>query len=128
MSPEQRLKMHEDRLVTLIRRFGSEGAPAAAARVDIARALEELGRFDEAQLLMEKALEAYRTNLGEEHRVTISAEEWLASNHARAGRFEEARALAQHAFEVSERALGPDDDLTMWAKRFLNTEDSPRDE
>jgi hypothetical protein len=60
MTPEQRLKLHEDRIVTLIRRFGPDGAPAAATRIDIASALEELGRFDEAQLLMEEALAGYR--------------------------------------------------------------------
>lgn len=117
------LKLHEDRLVTLIRRHGSDSGPANTARADIATRLEQLGRLDEARLLRQEVVEAHRRNRGDDDFHTLIQEEWLVRDLRALGEREQARALAVHIHEVRNRDQGASHKDTLRAEALLRSID-----
>jgi hypothetical protein len=117
------LKLHEDRLVTLIRRHGSDSGPATTARADIATRLEQLGRFDEARLLREEVVAAHRRNRGEDDLHTLIQEEWLVRDLWALGEREQARDLAVHIHQVRSRDQGVAHKDTLRAEALLRSID-----
>lgn len=115
------LKLHEDRLAKLIRRHGVDSGLAATARKDIATRLEHLGRVDEARLLREEVVAAFRRNRGNDDPYTLVEEEWLAHNLAMSGLAEQARVVALHIYEVRQRDLGPVHKDTIRAEALLSS-------
>lgn len=103
----------EARLTRMIRIFGPDGGPTAAARAEVASQLEKMGRLTEARLYREAALEANRNHFGPEHIDTLTAEWWLAVNLYGEQMFNEAKPLAVHASDGLRSQLGPDDERTI---------------
>jgi hypothetical protein len=112
------LKLHEDRLVGLIRRFGTDSRAASAARADIATRLEILGRLEEARLLREEVVAGHQRNVGEDHPATLAAQEWLVRNLT-SEQPELAREIALHVYEARRRTQGDDHEDTLRVKRVL---------
>jgi hypothetical protein len=118
--PAQRaLERTEARLARMIRWFGPDGGPTAAARAVVATQLEKMDRLVEARLLRETVLEAHRHHFGPEHLDTLTAEWWLAANLYRQQMVIEARALVVHARDGLRLQLGPDDGRTIEIEELL---------
>lgn len=109
---EDALKLFEKNLARQIRLFGVDGGGAANARAGVAGQLEKMGRFDEARLLRQEVLAAFRRNRGDEDRYTLLQEEWLAVNLAKSGLHEEARVHLVHIRDGYIRTFGPEHEYT----------------
>jgi len=107
----------------MIRQFGPDGGPTANARADVAKQLEKMGRFAEARLLREEVVAANRRHRGDEHQLTLEAEEWLIVNLRDSGLLKEARSLCSQNREARLRKLGPDNEATVRVSRLLETID-----
>jgi hypothetical protein len=118
-SPEDRLDVADQRLSSAIRKFGTDGGASANARADVAKRLEELGRYAEARLLRQEVLGANQVRLGSEHPHTLIAQSWLILNLRESGMNAEARPLAMHLYETRKVALGPYHEDTKWAADLL---------
>ena len=96
-TPDERVDMAEARIQTHIRTTGADGGPAANARENLARSLEQADRWTGARVLREEVLAARRRHLGEENVQTLAAEVRLALNLSHDGLTAEALPLALHA-------------------------------
>ena len=112
---------------------------AGAARIDTelqsqplmqARLMDTMGRvyqslalFDQAEIMLTKALELNRRELGEDHvevARSLNALGWL---HWYQGRLSEAKPLHERALEVLERTRGAEDIDLAWTKYYLAADD-----
>jgi serine/threonine protein kinase len=89
----------------------------------------QLGLYDQAAPLLERALELRRRHLGEEHLDTATSLLELSALMRRAGDYRRAAALAAQALEIRERRLGPEDPGVAetlaslgWSRASINTE------
>ena len=80
-----------------------------------------IDRYDEARLLQEKSLDAYRLNLGDEHPDTLVAEFNLALNLSQSGFARDAIPLGAHVYEDRRRIFGPEAKETQSAEPELLT-------
>jgi hypothetical protein len=122
-TPEEALEAAEKILRRQIRLYGPDGGPVAVGRSNVAKRLEDLGRFDEARLLREEVVAGYRRHLGDDHIYTLSAELALGINLKNSGMPDEARNVFAHVHEERKRVLGADDEATLTASRWLATMD-----
>jgi hypothetical protein len=127
MSPQERLTKVEDALDVLIRTYGPDGGPTANGRSRVADELEAMDRYQEARLLRQEALAAFRHHLGNDRPRTIEAETMLARNFLDSGLRGEARPLLRHIHDAEEARLGPNNVGTVWASKWLEYLDSSED-
>ena len=69
-------------------------------------ALKAAGQLDEAEPLLQQALEGYERVAGMDSPITLIAANNLGSLYKAAGRLEEAETLLRRSFETSERVVG----------------------
>jgi tetratricopeptide (TPR) repeat protein len=81
---------------------------SAMAYSTLARILDELGQYDEAWSVYQKALELNRRVNGENHRTTADIYDKLADNLENLGRFIDTMPLHQKALEIRRKVLGED--------------------
>ena len=74
---------------------------------------KELGKYDEARRLLERALEGRERELGPDHVDTLAALGNLAVVAALQGKHKEARRLQERALVGMERTFGPDHEQTL---------------
>lgn len=118
-SPEETLEFLEDALATAVRLFGTDGGPTAVARREVAKQLQEMGRFQEAHLLYSESYAAMLRHREPDELATVLAEEWLAQSHLSLGHTDEGRRMYRHVLEVYQRRFGDNDEATLRAKQFL---------
>ncbi len=75
----------------------------------IGRVYEHLGRYADAQPVLERALAIRRRELGEEHPAVAEAMNHLGWVHYRRGRYAEAEKLYRQALAIQRNRLGEDD-------------------
>ncbi|KYC40693.1 hypothetical protein WA1_23930 [Scytonema hofmannii PCC 7110] len=68
--------------------------------------LKERGRYSEAELLLQKALELLQRLLGEEHPSVATSYHNLAYLYSSQKRYSEAEPLCQKALEIASKSLG----------------------
>jgi serine/threonine-protein kinase len=88
---------------------------------DQAIAFQEMGRYEEARGLYERALELRRNVLGPEHPKVISALNNLGVALGALGKYEEARAAYEQALSLRRKTLGPDNPLVANSYSNLGT-------
>ena len=89
------------------RTLSSETAiETASAMARLARALRELGRYDEAEALERPVLEICHEELGEHHPRTLAAMQSLATTLSKQRRFDEAEAVQRMVLEARRELLG----------------------
>ncbi len=101
--PEQAADLFRQSLVLSTR----EDDIAAAAN-NLAVALEDLQRFEEAEPLLLRALSIWEQAAGAEHPRVASARHNLGVLYARLGRLKEAESRLSRAVEIAARVLPPD--------------------
>ena len=111
-TPEQRLSRLQKLLRTDVRLFGQEGKPTTLCRVDIADALDTLGRSDEALELRTQVVDACRSHAGAEDQQTLYARLAVARTLQKCGRTRDAQAEAAGVFEIGRRTCGTEHDVT----------------
>ena len=87
-------------------RFDKEPEVEASIRKTIADAYYSLGKLEQAEPHMERALELGRRVLGEEHPDTLNAMADLVALHVARGRFDKAEPLGLKTLELCRRVLG----------------------
>jgi serine/threonine protein kinase/tetratricopeptide (TPR) repeat protein len=90
------------------RERGSEAAETAEAMGFLSHILSHLGRRDEAERLLTRALEGLRRGRGPDHFNTLVAMSNLASTRLAAGRAADAVALFEEVIALERTKLGPD--------------------
>ena len=99
-----------DMLVTGMARVEDlRGQPVVQAQMldALGRVNDQLGRFDEAERLLRRALELRRTQYGDNHADVAATLNHLSTVVAERGRHAEALRLAREALDIQKRALGP---------------------
>ena len=96
-------------------RLGDEHPETLAAGHNLATAIDNAGRPDEAIEAFERILEARRRVLGAVHVETLMTTINLANTLAERGRYDEAEPLFRDALESAGTALGENDDRTLGA-------------
>lgn len=91
-------------LVARTRLFGENSLPVASSTAGLGYALLKLGRFDDAEPLLERAVAMHR-ELGADSDEIVPFDQ-LASLYVDRGRFEEAEALYRQALERTRRIHG----------------------
>ncbi len=85
--------------------LGEEHPHTLDSMSNLAGALHELGRHDEAEALYIEVLAIHRRVLGEKHRPTLDAVNDLAVLYSDLGRFKEAETLTSEAIAVARDSL-----------------------
>jgi hypothetical protein len=124
LDPEWELKTSQRHVVLWSRLIGSDSGPTNRARADAARALEDLGRWQEARVIRENVLESHKRHQGEDDKYTLGAEMWLARNYMKCGEGLTVRSIAAHAYEECRRQFGDEDEMTGRAQRLLASIDA----
>lgn len=97
------------------RLLGPKHPETLAATVELAEALNSLGRTPEAAVLIGAAVADLTRVVGPEHAYSISALETQTMVEWKRGQLARADALARKSLALARRALGPDHDLTRHA-------------
>ncbi len=124
MDHDWELKTTQRHVVFWSRLIGPDSGPANRARANAARALEDLGRWQEARVIRESVLESHRRHQGEDDKYTLGAEMWLARNYMKCGEGLTVRSIALHAYEECRRQFGDEDEMTGRAQRLLASIDA----
>ncbi|MCB9856696.1 MAG: serine/threonine protein kinase [Phycisphaerales bacterium] len=88
------------------RELADEPEVLASVQTTIGRTLTSLARYDEAEVQLERALNAQRQLLGDEHPDTITTIQVLGTLRKLQGRYPEADELMTQAVELSKRVHG----------------------
>ncbi len=86
---------------------GTNDPDVALIRLNLAGLYRYQGRHEEAQVLMERSLEATEQAAGREHLVALFLDH-LGDLHRDQGRYAEAEPLYQRSLAIWEKALGPE--------------------
>jgi len=78
----------------------------AATYNNLALLYQQLGRFNEAEAFLKKALEIREDKLGKDHPLTAAIYHYLAGLYLHMGRFEEAETFYKKALEIVEKTPG----------------------
>jgi tetratricopeptide (TPR) repeat protein len=89
-------------------RLGPEHPDTATSLNNLAGLNDAQGRYEEAEPLLQRALEIREKVLGPEHPNTAQGLNNLAVLYDEQGRYEGAEPLHQRALEISEKVLGPE--------------------
>ena len=111
--PRQALACFEESLGLRQRGMGEDHVDTLASKSNLAGALREQGRLDEARFLDECIVEARERLLGAEHPDTLSARAGLAATLARQGHGAEALAMQDGVLDAYLRMLGSEHPLTL---------------
>ncbi|HWS78618.1 MAG TPA: serine/threonine-protein kinase [Thermomonas sp.] len=111
---EQRYRRVYD---SYVRVFGADSPDTLGSVIDLGRVLVRLKRFDDANALLEPAVQRARTQLGVEHAETQRALNELASSYQFGKRFEDAEARFREVLAIRERRYGDD---AMTTRNSLN--------
>ncbi len=103
----------EESLALRQRGLGEDHPETLATKLNLAQALRQLARLDEAQFLEECVAEARERTLGAEHVDTLAARGSLAHTLGLQGRLAEALALQDGVLESWSRLLGPEHPQTL---------------
>ncbi|MFT4178791.1 MAG: tetratricopeptide repeat protein [Thermomonas sp.] len=106
MRAEQRYRRIHD---INVRVFGKDNPETLGSAIDLGRVLARLKRFDEANALLEPALQRARAQLGIEHTETQRALNELATSYQFGKRFDDAETLFREVLAIRERRYGDDD-------------------
>lgn len=79
----------------------------------------QAGRYTQAEIVAREALVLAERDLGQEHRLTVTALNNLAELYQAQGRYGEAEPLYLRALEANERVLGPDHPHTLTTRLNL---------
>ena len=101
-------RQFRDLLARLVARHGEEHTEVARAHHDLGVALGQLGRLDEAESSLTKALDLRRRLLGEDHPVLAYSHSNLAAILRMRQRLDEAEQHYLASLEINRRALGDD--------------------
>ena len=104
---------------TIDAKFGNQPAVDARLRQVLATRYRELGLFEEAIPLQERALETRRRVLGDKNELTLFSINEMASLLRDMGKYSEAELLAREAFEKCQLVLGDDHPSTIGASGNL---------
>ena len=85
----------------------------------VARLLKDLGKYNEAELMFERALRSQEKALGSEHPITLGTLNNLGSLRSDQGRFDEAKAMFERALRGFEKHFGRDHLTTLDAVNNL---------
>lgn len=99
--------LHARKALELAEKIGDE-AVIAEAQNNLALVLKELGHYQEAKALLEKALKSYEQNLGTGHPDTAVAYANLALILLELEDYQEAKALFENTMGLMEQNLGAD--------------------
>ncbi|WP_108646466.1 toll/interleukin-1 receptor domain-containing protein [Polynucleobacter rarus] len=88
--------------------FGTDAADTAKSLNDLGNLLETLGRYDEAEPLLRRALAIREKVLGPEHPDTAKSLDNLGYLLGTLGRYHEAELLHNRALAISEKVFGPE--------------------
>ena len=86
---------------------------AASVYSTIGRTYTAIGNYDDAQTYLQRAVDLFRRELGDDHRETIKALDALAFAYNSAGRFDEAETLFKQALRTAEDTFGRDHNDTL---------------
>ena len=101
-------RQFRDLLARLIARHGEEHTEVARAYHDIGVSLGQLGRLDEAEVSLRRALELRRRLLGENHPAVAYSHANLAAILRLRQRLDDAESHYKLSLEINSRALGED--------------------
>ena len=87
-------------------RFEEMPLVQASIRAILGRTYRRLGKYDESQKHMERALLLSRRELGEEHPNTHNLMSELATLHMKQGRFDKCELMLVEALRIKQRVLG----------------------
>jgi tetratricopeptide (TPR) repeat protein len=103
---DQRIERCQRYLTEQINKTGEESETTAIARRDLAAALEQAGRLEEAVSVRMRLLESLEGELGTEHLIVAQQELHVADDLRRLGRLKQARQYAEHALVVFRKSDG----------------------
>jgi hypothetical protein len=119
LDPESALQSAREVLDWSIRHRGPESTMTVNAKGEVAKRLEQLGRYEEAVHLRTDVATHLRLHLGADDPSTLTAEGFQAFDLERLGRNAEALPLFEHVLMGRIDALGPDHELTLLARGWL---------
>ncbi len=102
---EQRYRRVYD---SYIRVFGTDSPETLGPAIDLGRVLARLKRFDDANALLQPAVQRARQQLGIEHTETQRAINELATSYQFGKRFDDAEARFREVLAIRERRYGDD--------------------
>lgn len=97
---------HRTALTVLEAQTGPESLEVASSRLSLGAVLGELGRFPEAEDLLNQATRTLSSATGASHPATAHGYARLSDLYRRAGNLEQSLAMQRHAFAIRERTLG----------------------
>ncbi|HEV2949786.1 MAG TPA: tetratricopeptide repeat protein [Gemmataceae bacterium] len=116
----QESEHHLRRAVDILRDvLGPEHPETLSATTEVANALVNNSKLDEAVDVLRQAVEASRRVLGEEHRDALQFQKLLGNCLERQGELAQAEKLLQQCLRTQRRVLGEDDPDTLETLRCL---------
>lgn len=100
------VNFYRQQVSLLIEGLGADHPDTAVSYNNVALNLNAQGRYQDAEPLLQKALEIRERVLGEDHPNTATSYNNMASNLDAQGRYQDAEPLYRKALEICERVLG----------------------
>jgi hypothetical protein len=104
----ERLVPHIQACAAQLEQQSTAQVEAAALFVQAGQYLRDRGRYDQAALLLQRALAIREQRLGPKHPDTATSLDNLAELYQNQGKYPEAAPLLQRALAIREQQLGPD--------------------
>lgn len=97
----------------IVGRFDDDPLVEASIRHTLGTTYNEIGLYEKAEAHLERALEIFRNQSGEEYRDTITAMDSLGILYKNQGRYDEANQLFNDSLKVSLQVLGEENRITL---------------
>ena len=94
----------------------------ANSRQGIGNVLESMGKYEEALVEHQKALEVFLAVVGQEHSDVASCYQNIAATYQRQGNEAKATEMCTKAYRIFLKVLGPDHSHTLGLKRFVKVD------
>ncbi len=118
-NPSEGIALLRENVAAAIAKYGDEHLRTHALRLSLATALREVGRYDEAIEIGQRALRESRRQKGESSPDTARIECELAITLSRAGRHAEAATWLEHCIEVFADTQGQEEPETLQSRLSL---------
>ena len=105
--------------VDLQKQSGTAPVQSVGTRYNLALVLRDLGRLDEAELMLRETLEIERRAKGKDHTDTAQQMAALGSVLTAAGKLDEAEKILRNALKIQRRDLPENEDQRLLAELFL---------
>ncbi|QRV96595.1 nephrocystin-3 protein [Ceratobasidium sp. AG-Ba] len=106
--PELTLQLHDKMLEKVRQQLGEEHTSTLGIQANVASTYGKLGRWAEAEALLEKTLDSVKRTLAKDDPAVLAIMSHLASMRLVRGQLDEAWALEMEVFEISQRNMTPE--------------------